>query len=83
MEMFYYPVSNGMLEPVNHMQARTLLAVKLKQRDENGEDAPFSIWSSRNVNCPKFACIEDLDEWVSYISSIEGPLQVASKLKAF
>ena len=74
MEMFYYPLENGMLEPVNHMQARSLLAVKLKERGEKGHDMHFSIWSNRNINCLKFACVEDLDEWVSYVSSIEGPL---------
>ena len=74
MEMFYYPVGNNMLEPVNHMEARRLLTVKLKERDEKGEDTPFRIWSSRNINCTKFSCVEDLDNWVSYISSREAPL---------
>lgn len=74
MNMFYYPLGNHMLEPVNHMQARSLLAKKLKEREENSSETNFTIWSSRNVNCPKFASLEDLDNWVSYMSRFDLPV---------
>lgn len=72
--MFYYPVNNNMLEPVTHMQARQLLAKKLKERDLLGAGESFSIWAGKSINCTKFSCVEDLDDWVAYLSSKELPI---------
>lgn len=80
MDMFYYETPDNLLMPVDHMAARRMLAVKLKERAENlnldmDTLAPvFAIWATPHINCPKFTCVEDLDEWVGYLSTKELPL---------
>lgn len=80
MEMFYYPVENDMLEPLTHMQARELLAKKLKERDVSGNNENFSIWAGKSINCTKFSCVEDLDDWVAYLSSKEVPITLKKRI---
>ena len=82
--MFYYPIANNMLEPIDHINARRLLAIKLKQRDENAEtDKAFSIWTSRNIHCQKISSVEDLDSWVEWASQYDIPISFNAKKKAF
>lgn len=81
MDMFYYPDNNNMLLPVDHMRARILLAQKLKERAETLTDNDFAIWSSSFKNCQKFRCIEDLDNFVYWISQYDLPAKPSHTAK--
>ncbi len=84
MYMFYYPIENNMLEPIDHIHARSLLAKKLKERDENGDTgAAFSIWTSQNIHCQKISSVEDLDSWVEWASQYDIPIAMKTKKRAF